>query len=153
MIVSDHGTEFTSNAILAWPKEHKVEWHYIAPGKPTQNGYIESFNGRMLDELLNMLKRWDGFSRFLEGRICDTNAAAEHSRGIALGRRNWTFAGSRREADRAAIICSPSSRPAVSTTSTQRRGSQMCSPASAPGLIRQDQWLRLVDWSPIMPCL
>ncbi|WP_234836087.1 IS3 family transposase [Sinorhizobium meliloti] len=44
MIVSDHGTEFTSNAILAWSKEHKAEWHYIAPGKPMQNGYIESFN-------------------------------------------------------------------------------------------------------------
>lgn len=41
MIVSDHGTEFTSNAILAWSKEHKVEWHYIAPGKPMQNGYVE----------------------------------------------------------------------------------------------------------------
>ncbi|WP_234844498.1 IS3 family transposase [Sinorhizobium meliloti] len=53
MIVSDHGTEFTSNAILTWSKEHKVEWHYIAPGKPMQNGYIESFNGRMRDELLN----------------------------------------------------------------------------------------------------
>ncbi|WP_132081885.1 IS3 family transposase [Sinorhizobium americanum] len=53
MIVSDHGTEFTSNAILAWSKEHKVEWHYIAPGKPMQNGYVESFNGRMRDELLN----------------------------------------------------------------------------------------------------
>jgi transposase InsO family protein len=39
MIVSDHGTEFTSNAILAWSKDHKVEWHYIEPGKPTQNGY------------------------------------------------------------------------------------------------------------------
>jgi putative transposase len=53
MIVSDHGTEFTSNAILAWSKDHRVEWHYIAPGKPMQNGYIESFNGRMRDELLN----------------------------------------------------------------------------------------------------
>lgn len=53
MIVSDHGTEFTSNAILAWSKDHKVEWHYIAPGKPMQNGYVESFNGRMRDELLN----------------------------------------------------------------------------------------------------
>ncbi|MFL5011174.1 MULTISPECIES: IS3 family transposase [Rhizobium] len=53
MIVSDNGTEFTSNAILAWSKDHKVEWHYIAPGKPTQNGYVESFNGRMRDELLN----------------------------------------------------------------------------------------------------
>lgn len=53
MIVSDNGTEFTSNAILAWSKDHKIEWHYIAPGKPMQNGYIESFNGRMRDELLN----------------------------------------------------------------------------------------------------
>src|SRR6202795_4371113 len=34
MIVSDNGTEFTSNAILCWSKEHQVEWHYIAPGKP-----------------------------------------------------------------------------------------------------------------------
>ena len=53
MIVSDNGTELTSNAILTWSKNHKVEWHYIAPGKPMQNGYVESFNGRMRDELLN----------------------------------------------------------------------------------------------------
>jgi putative transposase len=53
LIVSDNGTEFTSNAILGWSKEHQVEWHYIAPGRPMQNGYIESFNGRMRDELLN----------------------------------------------------------------------------------------------------
>ena len=53
MIVSDNGTELTSNAILAWSAEARVEWHYIAPGKPMQNGYAESFNGRMRDELLN----------------------------------------------------------------------------------------------------
>jgi transposase InsO family protein len=53
MIVSDHGTELTSNAILAWCAEHGIDWHYIAPGKPMQNGFIESFNGRMRDELLN----------------------------------------------------------------------------------------------------
>ncbi|UCI10612.1 IS3 family transposase [Mesorhizobium sp. B1-1-8] len=53
MIVSDHGTEFTSNAILAWSQDHIVDWHYIEKGKPMQNGYIESFNGRMRDELLN----------------------------------------------------------------------------------------------------
>ncbi|WP_188826607.1 IS66 family transposase, partial [Brucella endophytica] len=53
-----------------------------------------------------MLKRWDGFARFLEdGRICITNNAAERSlRGVALGRRNWTFAGSQRGADRAAVM-------------------------------------------------
>jgi len=53
MIVSDNGTELTSNAIFAWTKDHAVAWHYIAPGKPMQNGYVESFNGRMRDELLN----------------------------------------------------------------------------------------------------
>ena len=53
MIVSDNGTELTSNAILTWSADMKIEWHYIMPGKPMQNGYIESFNGRMRDELLN----------------------------------------------------------------------------------------------------
>ena len=52
-IVSDNGTELTSNAILAWSDETRVGWHYIAPGKPQQNGFNESFNGRLRDELLN----------------------------------------------------------------------------------------------------
>ena len=52
-IVSDNGTELTSTAILSWSQETGVEWHYIAPGKPTQNAFIESFNGRLRDELLN----------------------------------------------------------------------------------------------------
>lgn len=53
IIVSDNGTELTSNSILRWCSEHRIEWHYIAPGKPMQNGFVESFNGRMRDELLN----------------------------------------------------------------------------------------------------
>ena len=53
LIVSDNGTELTSNAVLAWCGEIGVEWHYIAPGRPMQNGYVESFNGRMRDESLN----------------------------------------------------------------------------------------------------
>jgi len=53
MIVSDNGTELTCNAVLGWSSDHKIEWHYIAPGKPMQNGFVESFNGRMRDELLN----------------------------------------------------------------------------------------------------
>ena len=52
-IVSDNGTELTSNAILEWADERQVGWHYIAPGKPQQNGFSESFNGRLRDELLN----------------------------------------------------------------------------------------------------
>ena len=52
-IVSDNGTELTSRAILKWQGRTKVAWHYIAPGKLTQNAFIENFNGRLRDELLN----------------------------------------------------------------------------------------------------
>lgn len=51
--MSDHGTEFTSNAMLKWSEDARIAWHFIAPGKPMQNGFMESFNGRMRDELLN----------------------------------------------------------------------------------------------------
>jgi putative transposase len=51
--VSDNGTELTSTAILRWSRDSGIEWHYIAPGKPQQNAFIESFNGRLRDELLN----------------------------------------------------------------------------------------------------
>ncbi len=53
LVVSDNDSELTSNAILSWADETRVEWHYIAPGKPMQNGYIENFNGRLRDEKLN----------------------------------------------------------------------------------------------------
>jgi putative transposase len=52
-IVSDNGTELTSNAILCWVDQTDVGWHYIAPGKPMQNAFVESFNGRLRDEFLN----------------------------------------------------------------------------------------------------
>lgn len=52
-IVSDNGTEFTSMAVLRWVQETGIDWHYIAPGKPTQNAFIESFNGKLRDECLN----------------------------------------------------------------------------------------------------
>ena len=51
--VSDNGTELTSTAILRWSQQSGVAWHYIAPGKPQQNAFIESFNGRLRDEWLN----------------------------------------------------------------------------------------------------
>jgi len=52
-IGSDNGTELTSHAILAWTAQTGVDWHYIDPGKPVQNAFIESFNGRLRDEFLN----------------------------------------------------------------------------------------------------
>lgn len=41
MVVSDNGTELTSNAVLRWQEERGVEWHDIAPGKPQQNGLYQ----------------------------------------------------------------------------------------------------------------
>lgn len=53
MIVSDNGTELTSLTMLRWSQEHGIAWHYIAPGRPQQNAFVESFNGRLRDECLN----------------------------------------------------------------------------------------------------
>jgi putative transposase len=53
LLVSDNGTELTSNAILKWNQDRQMEWHSIAPGKPQQNAFVESFNGRLRDECLN----------------------------------------------------------------------------------------------------
>ena len=53
IIVSDNGTELTSMTMLRWSQEYGIEWHYIAPGKPQQNAFVESFNGRLRDECLN----------------------------------------------------------------------------------------------------
>lgn len=52
IIVSDNGTELTSVAVLKWATD-RVGWHYIQPGKPVQNAFIESFNSRLRDECLN----------------------------------------------------------------------------------------------------
>jgi transposase InsO family protein len=52
-IRSDNGPEFIADAIKGWLSDKKVETLYIAPGSPWENGYIESFHGRLRDELLN----------------------------------------------------------------------------------------------------
>jgi putative transposase len=57
-----NGTEFTSIAILKWVQESDVDRHYIAPSKPQQNGFIESFNGKSRDECRN---------ETLFGTLCD----------------------------------------------------------------------------------
>lgn len=53
LIVSDNRTELTSHAILRGQGERRLPWHYVAPGKPQQNGFVESFNARFRDECLN----------------------------------------------------------------------------------------------------
>jgi putative transposase len=81
-IVSDNGTELTSNAILSWTAESGVDWHYIDPGKPVQNAFIESFNGRLRDEFLNETL----FTSLMQARLAleewrhDYNTIRPHSR-------------------------------------------------------------------------
>ena len=53
VIVLDNGPELTSRALDQWAYERGVRLHFIDPGKPQQNGFIESFNGRFRDECLN----------------------------------------------------------------------------------------------------
>ena len=80
MIVSDNGTELTSNAILAWQQLRDVEWHYIAPGKPMQNGFVESFNGRLRDECLNehLFGNLKEAREIIEEWRIDYNRASQH---------------------------------------------------------------------------
>lgn len=54
IIMSDNGPEFQSAAIMRWAARNRVHWHFIAPGKPNQNAWIESFNGKFRDECLNI---------------------------------------------------------------------------------------------------
>ncbi len=81
MVVSDNGTELTSRALLGWQHDNGVEWHYIAPGKPTQNGFIESFNGRLRDECLNehLFSSLVEARRIIEAWRIDYNTRRPHS--------------------------------------------------------------------------
>jgi putative transposase len=63
-IVSDNGTELTSRVVLQWAQDQRIDWHYITPGKPSENGFTESLNGKIRDECLN--EHW--FSTLIEAR-------------------------------------------------------------------------------------
>ena len=77
----DNGPEFTSRHFLAWCAEKKIELLHIQPGKPMQNGYVESFNGRLRDECLNttVFNNLADARRKIEQWRCDYNAERPHS--------------------------------------------------------------------------
>lgn len=81
MVVSDNGTELTSNAILKWQQDRRVEWHYIQPGKPMQNGFVESFNGRLRDECLNehLFTSYNHARKVIEAWRTDYNSQRPHT--------------------------------------------------------------------------
>lgn len=53
-ITVDNGSEFASRVMDAWAYRHGIQLDFIRPGKPVENGFIESFNGRLRDECLNV---------------------------------------------------------------------------------------------------
>jgi putative transposase len=83
-ICVDHGPEFVCHAVRRWCEQKKLELDYIEPGKPMQNGHIESFNGKLRDECLNT--HWFTSLRqarnIIENWRTDYNQARPHS---ALG--------------------------------------------------------------------
>ncbi|MEO1346993.1 MAG: IS3 family transposase [Pseudomonadota bacterium] len=118
-IVSDNGTEFTSRAILKWANDNKVEWHYIDPGKPQQNAFIESFNGSLRDECLNeeMFDSLDDARRKLALWRYDYNNVRPHA---SLG--NKTPAEARRTLEQ----FEGSAPDALAQNDNEKYGKQTC---------------------------
>jgi putative transposase len=81
IIVSDNVTELTSRAILEWQEERHVGWHYIAPGKPMQNGFVESLIGQFRDECLNehLFRSLPAARRLIEEWRIDYNTTRPHT--------------------------------------------------------------------------
>ena len=80
-ITVDHGTEFTSKALEDWAYQRGVKLDFTHPGKPTDNGHIESFNGRLRDECLNVnqFTSLDDAREQIERWRLDYNAHRPHS--------------------------------------------------------------------------
>jgi putative transposase len=85
-IVSDNGPELTSRAVLAWTNRAGLDWHYIVPGKPQQNAFVESFIGRLRDELLNeeIFENLTHARQLLERWRLDYNHVRPHSAHAGL---------------------------------------------------------------------
>ena len=97
VIVSDNGTEFTSGAFLSWAENRGIDLRFIQPGKPTQNAFVESFNGKLRLEFLNAhwFSTLDDARREIETWRVDYNDVRPHS---SLGETPPTvFAAAHRE--------------------------------------------------------
>lgn len=75
IVMSDNGPEFQSAAVMRWVTRNRVHWHFIDPGKPNQNAWIESFNGKFRDECLNL----HAFSDLVETQVIATNWKTEYN--------------------------------------------------------------------------
>jgi len=80
-ITVDHGTEFQSRALEEWAYRRGVQLDFIRPGKPVENAFIESFNGRLRDECLNVhqFASLAEAQAIIEAWRCDYNQRRPHS--------------------------------------------------------------------------
>jgi putative transposase len=102
-ITVDHGTEFTSRALEDWAYQRGVKLDFTHPGKPTENGHIESFNGRLRDECLNVnqfLSLADACQQIEHWRV-DYNAHRPHS---SLGNLTPSEFASRSQSNRPSAV-------------------------------------------------
>lgn len=112
IIVGDNETELTSCAILWGCAEHRNEWHWVAPGKPMQNGFVESFNGPMSDEMLNETM----FRNLAHARAVITAWAADYNT-----ERPHSALDYETPADYARALATAIARPAARDESAARR--------------------------------
>lgn len=127
MIVSDNGTELTSHAILKWTQKTGVEWHYIAPGKPTQNAFVESFNGRFRDECLNE-HLFDSLSHarsLIEAWRVDYNTVRPHTSLGGIAPLTYMRRLSRRRPGDLRNMESSTHRALTSPSTTERKANRL----------------------------
>ena len=131
VIVSDKGTEFTSSAVLTFTQERKVDWRHISHGKPTQNAFAESFQGRMRDECLNehLFFSMNHARAVIGGWVHDHNTARPHS---SLGYLTPAAFAATMHPQRASMLRHlKSSAPMPVAHGADARNSQSASPAAA----------------------
>ena len=132
-VVSDNGTELTSGAVLRWATR-RVAWHYIEPGKPVQNAFIESFNSKLRDECLNeyvfsslgearaIIEAWRHDYNQLRphsslGYLAPEEFAARNQGSSAVARTAWPA----KQMLAGAVQCTPASDPKPDSFSTALR--------------------------------
>ena len=130
VVVSDNGTEFNSSAVAAFTKAAGIDWRYIAPGKPTQSAFAESFQGRMRGECLNehLFRSMNHARAIVAGWVEDFNTARPHS---AIGYMTPVAYAATLKPQRApALRHLESSAPPPVATAAPRRNSQPTIPVA-----------------------
>jgi transposase InsO family protein len=90
----------TSRVVLQWALEHNVEWHYITPGRPMENGFTESFNGKMRDEFLNehwfttlAVRRSDSTADLIDATACSKSNRCQWAHAWHQSKQSRKFTG------------------------------------------------------------